>query len=93
MWQQEFKRHIEQSEGFILNKSAKGLEKPWKFDNVSEKQFIEKADTGDFLLFKANTGSAGVVRTFTGSNFDHVAMVLRFETDTDEIYFVEASGN
>ena len=93
MWQQEFKRHIEQSEGFILNKSAKGLEKPWKFDNVSEKQFIEKADTGDFLLFKANNGSAGVVRTFTGSNFDHVAMVLRFETDTDEIYFVEASGN
>jgi hypothetical protein len=36
-WTEEIRRHIAASEGFRLNKSAKGLEKPWRFDNVSEK--------------------------------------------------------
>ena len=48
-------------------------------------------------------GSA-ITRTFTKSNFgiaysvfnyfdniDHVAMVLRFETDPDEVYFVDST--
>ena len=26
-------------------------EKPWKFNKISEKDFNEKADTGDILLF------------------------------------------
>lgn len=92
-WQKELRRHIDNSAGFQQNKSAKGIDKPWRFDNVSEKQFLEKADTGDLLLFKASNSSAGVIRTFTGSQFDHVAMILKFETDEDEIYYVEASGN
>ena len=54
---------------------------------------MEKADTGDILLFKASNPMAGAVRMITSSGFDHVAMVLRFESDLDEIYFIEASGN
>ena len=33
------------------------------------------------------------VRAVTGGNFDHVAMILRFESDDDDVFFVEASGN
>ena len=47
----EIDRHVENSEGFKFNKSALGLKKPWKFDNISEKQFYQTADTGDILLF------------------------------------------
>lgn len=36
-WQQELKRHIEQSEGFKNKKSGNGLKKPWQYDNISEK--------------------------------------------------------
>jgi hypothetical protein len=36
-WLQEIRRHIENSEGTKFNKSAYGLKKPWKFDNISEK--------------------------------------------------------
>ena len=34
-----------------------------------------------------------MTRTFTASHFDHVAMVLKFETDQDEVYLVESVGN
>jgi hypothetical protein len=36
-WKQELKRHIDHSEGYKGKKSAKGLKKPWRFDNISEK--------------------------------------------------------
>lgn len=32
-------------------------------------------------------------RTLTWSNYDHVAMILKFESDPNEVYFVEAVGN
>mmetsp|Transcript_18036 Transcript_18036/g.30738 ORF Transcript_18036/g.30738 Transcript_18036/m.30738 type:complete len:192 (+) Transcript_18036:824-1399(+) len=35
-WQQEIKRHIDYSEGKKFNRSALGLQKPWKFDCISE---------------------------------------------------------
>lgn len=92
-WQKEIRRHIEFSQGYKLNKSAKGIDKPWRFDNISEKQFIEKADTGDILLFTANNGSANMIRTLTSSQFDHIALVLKFETEDNEIFIVDASGN
>lgn len=38
-------------------------------------------------------GGALLTRTFTGSHFDHVAMVLKFESSPDEVFLVEATGN
>lgn len=70
-----------------------GLTKPWRFDNMSESQFKAQADTGDILLFRGNQGGSKITRTFTASHFDHVAMVLKFESDPDEIFLVEATGN
>lgn len=74
-------------------KSAAGLTKPWRFDTSSEKQFFDKADTGDILIFIGNSGNAKLIRTLTGGNFDHVAMILKFEADQDDLYLVEATGN
>ena len=34
-----------------------------------------------------------ITRAVSKSYFDHVAMVLKFETDPDEVYLVEATGN
>ena len=54
--------------------------KPWKFDTISEKQFIEQADTGDILLFNCNHMGAKLTRTITNSQYDHIAMILKFDS-------------
>ena len=51
------------------------------------------ADTGDLLLFKSNVIAGRLQRRALGSQFDHVAMLLKFETDDNQLYFVEATGN
>lgn len=60
---------------------------------MSESQFKTMADTGDLLLFRSNQAVSKITRGFTSSHFDHVAMLLKFETDPDEVYLVEATGN
>ena len=60
---------------------------------MSESQFIEKADTFDILLFRCNTGGGKIIRTYTRSEFDHAAMVLKFGTEPDDVFFIEATGN
>lgn len=34
-----------------------------------------------------------IIRKVTRSQFDHVAMVLKFDVDASEIYLLEATGN
>lgn len=92
-WINEIDKHIKHSEGFLLNKSVQGNYNPWRYDNLSEKQFLEVADTGDILLFQTGTKTGNFIRKITGGSFDHVAMILRFESEDDEVFFVEASGN
>lgn len=36
---------------------------------------------------------SAVTRAFTRGNFDHVGMILKFDSDENEVYFVEATGN
>lgn len=59
---------------------------------MSESQFKAQADTGDILLFHGSMALTKLTRTVTNSYFDHVAMVLKFETEPDEIFLVEAVG-
>ena len=47
-------------------------------DTISEKQFIQAAQTGDILLFYTKNTGAQLQRFFTNSDFDHVAMVVKF---------------
>lgn len=43
-------------------------------------------------MFRGSNGGSKITRTVTGSYFDHVAMVLKFDTDENEVYIVEATG-
>lgn len=85
--------HIKDSSGYIQNKSCDNLLNPWKFDIVSEEQFLDQADTGDIILFRGNQTGSSITRTFTQSHFDHIAMVLKFDSFPEEVYIVEATGN
>ena len=65
----------------------------WKQDQISEDQFLEKADTFDILLFRCNTGGGKIIRAYSGSDFDHAAMVLKFGQEPEDVFFIEATGN
>ena len=51
------------------------------------------ADTFDILLFKCNTSGGKLIRAYSGSEFDHAAMVLKFGSEPDDVFFIEATGN
>jgi hypothetical protein len=93
MWIDEIHVHLISSEGSRFFKSAKKFEKPWRTDAISEKQFLEEADTGDILLFKGKSLSSSFIRTVTGGQFDHIAMVLKFDSDPNEVFLIDATGN
>ena len=48
---------------------------------------------GDILLFKGNRPMTMLTRTVTWCEFDHVAMILKFESDPDEVYILESAGD
>ena len=47
---------------------------------------------GDLLLFAGSRAMHSLTRAVTWSDFDHVAMILKFGTDPNEVYFLEATG-
>lgn len=46
---------------------------------------------GDVLLFKTRTNNARVQRLFTGSQYDHVAMILKYDENSQ--FMIESEGN
>ena len=66
----------------------------WKYDTIAEREFLKKADTGDILLFRTIKDQFGprITRTFTASHFDHVAMILKFENEDDELFVIDATA-
>lgn len=48
-------------------------------DVLTEKQFLQEAETGDILLFYTEHLSAKIQRFLTNSDFDHVAMVVKLK--------------
>jgi hypothetical protein len=52
-------------------------EKFYKYNYISNKEFISKARTGDVILFRGLEHPAPLQRFFTGDEYDHVAMVKR----------------
>ena len=51
------------------------------------------ADTFDILLFRCNTSGGKIIRAYSGSDFDHAAMVLKFGQEPEDVFFIEATGN
>lgn len=48
-------------------------------DSLTEEEFVESAETGDILLFKTDNLAAKLQRGISGSDYDHVGMVVRFD--------------
>lgn len=92
-WMAAINMHIKESEGFICQLDAPVTETFWKTDQISERQFIDKCDTFDILLFTGNQTGNKIVRALTASEFDHAAMVLKFGSDPNEVFFIEATVN
>ena len=47
-------------------------------DSMTEAEFIDVAETGDLLLFHTQNLGAKIQRVLTSSDYDHVAMVVKF---------------
>ena len=61
---------------------------------MSEKQFIKTAETGDILLFRGTHTGGTITRALTGGHFDHVGMVLKFNSeDGEELYLLDATAD
>ena len=52
-----------------------------------------KADTFDILLFKCKSLGAKLTRTYCNSEFDHAAMIIKFATEPEEVFLIEATSN
>ena len=85
--------HIQESQGNRFQVAAPVTKDFWKTAQISEKQFIDEADTFDILLFTCNTSGGKLIRTYSGSEYDHAAMVLKFGSEPNEVFFIEATGN
>eukprot|EP01016_Furgasonia_blochmanni_P036017 TRINITY_DN4054_c0_g2_i16.p1 TRINITY_DN4054_c0_g2~~TRINITY_DN4054_c0_g2_i16.p1 ORF type:complete len:261 (+),score=4.39 TRINITY_DN4054_c0_g2_i16:142-924(+) len=53
----------------------------WRMDRISEEDFREKVMTGDLLLFRSKNFTSKIQRSFCGSDYDHVGILLRFADD------------
>ena len=51
------------------------------------------ADTFDIMLFSCNTSGGKIIRTYSGSEFDHAAMILKFGNEPEDVFFIEATSN
>lgn len=92
-WVLTINLHIKHSQGHKKQAFAPNTIKFWKRMQISEEQFLSKADTFDILLFSSNTNSAKVVRAYSGSEFDHAAMVVRLGSMPDDIFVFEATSS
>jgi hypothetical protein len=67
------------------------MSKFWKYHQISCADFFTNTDTFDILLFNNKNASGKTIQAFTNSDFDHVGMCVKFATDPDEIYVLEAT--
>ena len=52
---------------------------------MSAEQFVKKSKTGDLMLFRGYEFPAQCQRFFTGSHYDHVALLIKKYTEL-EVY-------
>lgn len=68
------------------------MNKVWYMDTINEIDLLKKAETGDLLLFTSNNVMSSFTRAFTWSNYDHVAMLIRFEVDNNELHYIDCTS-
>jgi len=79
-WIYSISLHLQESNGRKIILPIAKKKNFWKFDRVSEPQFLSMAATGDILLFRAKNITSKVQRFFTNSDYDHVALVVKFSS-------------
>lgn len=64
------------------------------FNCINENDFLDYVDTGDIILFRTSNTSSWFQRVWTKSHFDHVALVLKYQSNFSEnnIFFFESVG-
>jgi len=90
-WQIELQYHIEDSKKYVKDKAEATDDEPWRYDTIDELDLLKNADTGDFLLFRTENTGGKITRTFTKSNFDHIAMIIRFESADNEMFYMDCT--
>lgn len=65
------------------------------FSCINENDFMDFVDTGDLILFRTSNTSSWFQRVWTKSHFDHVAMVLKYQSNFSDnnIFFFESVGD
>lgn len=92
-WLEKINLSISGSQGYLKKIPAPTLFEFWRQEQLSAEQFMETADTFDVVLFRCNTGGAKLIRTYTNCEFDHVGMCLKFDSEPDELFFLECTSN
>ncbi|CAD8180998.1 unnamed protein product [Paramecium octaurelia] len=87
-WAQAVQEHLNQSDGktkqmTFLSKTPKF----WKHYQFSNLQVQEECDNGDIVLFKSKDRFAATTRVLLGSEFDHVGILYK---ENSQLYVYEA---
>jgi len=62
----------------------------WRFPHMSDDDFRGCAECGDLLLFRGTGGRCQLIRCVTTGRYDHVALVLR--SQSDNLLVLESTG-
>jgi len=80
-WAVALYNHIQISIGKKIDLSVYSTHKRWwRYDRISERTFLAEASTGDLLLFRSKSCRAKMQRVISRSEFDHIALVLRYSS-------------
>lgn len=85
-WAEALSYHISDSKGTKTSLvSIASKDSFWRHARISNTQFIDSVQSGDILLFKSNDISAKLQRGLTQSSYDHVALLLKDESQLVEL--------
>ena len=80
-WWNEISKHIREGEKTSsYDSDLVKVKNFWrKQEQITSEYFLANANSGDILLFKGKRLASKLTRGVTNSNYDHVAMVLKFD--------------
>ena len=64
----------------------------WKISQITNQELINTAQTGDILLFTGLQIKAQLIRSFTGSKYDHVGMIIKYQNSGQVVLFESVIG-
>ncbi|KAM3141056.1 hypothetical protein pb186bvf_006857 [Paramecium bursaria] len=88
-WFEVIQQNIQETSRYA-KLDIKNIKEVWRHDRISHEYFRKEADTGDLLLFRGNSTLSQIQRAITGGNYDHVAILLRY--NNGELFIFESLG-